>query len=89
MPRKFISQSRSTISTSAAITDQMAGACGDRLKTIKTIFVAEKFNFFGKKVFSGERFRIMGVILHELHYGSKPHVEGELFPLKTILTQSH
>ena len=36
----------------------MGVACGDRVKTIKTILVAEKFNFFGKKVFSGERFRI-------------------------------
>ena len=36
----------------------MSGACGDRVKTIKTIFVAEKFNFFDKKVFSGQRFRI-------------------------------
>ena len=26
-------------------------------KTIKTIFVTVKANFFGKKVFSGERFR--------------------------------
>ena len=30
-------------------------------KTIKTIFVVEKANFFGKKVFSGERFRIEGL----------------------------
>ena len=39
----------------------MSGACGDLLKTIKTIFVAEKFNIFGKDVFSGERFRIKGL----------------------------
>ena len=39
----------------------MGGACGDGVKTIKTIFVAEKFKFFGKKVFSGERFRIKGL----------------------------
>ena len=79
MPRKFISQSRSTISTSAAITDKMAGACGDRLKTIKTIFVAEKSNFFGKKVFSGERFRIVGVILHELHMAQNPMLKVNYF----------
>ena len=36
----------------------MSEACGDLVKTIKTIFVAEKFNFFGNKVFSGERFSI-------------------------------
>ena len=30
-------------------------------KTIKTLFVAEKANFFGKKVFSDERFRIKGL----------------------------
>ena len=40
----------------------MGGACGDRVKTIKPIFVAEKFTFFGKKVFSGERFRIKGLL---------------------------
>ena len=39
----------------------MGGACGDRVKTIKTIFVAEKIYFFGKKVFSGERLRIKGL----------------------------
>ena len=39
----------------------MSGACGDLVKTIKTIFIAEKFNFFGKKVFSGELFRITGL----------------------------
>ena len=39
----------------------MGGPCGDRVKTIKTIFVAETFNFFGKKVLSAERFRIMGL----------------------------
>ena len=31
-------------------------------KTIKMIFVAEKANFFGKEVFSGERFRIKGKV---------------------------
>ena len=36
----------------------MGEACGDR---VKTIFVAEKSNVFGKKVFSGERFRIKGL----------------------------
>ena len=36
----------------------MSGACGDLVKTIKTILVSEKLNFFVKKVFSGERFRI-------------------------------
>ena len=30
----------------------MGGACDDRVKTIQTIFVAEKFKLFGKKVFS-------------------------------------
>ena len=30
-------------------------------KTIQTIFVAEKKQFFSKKVFSGERFRIKGL----------------------------
>ena len=39
----------------------MGGACGDRVKTIKTIFVAEKVKFFGKNVFSGERLRIKGL----------------------------
>ena len=39
----------------------MGGECGDREKTKKTIFVAEKSNFSGKKVFSGERFRIKGL----------------------------
>ena len=39
----------------------MGEACGDRVKTIKTTFVAEKSNFFGKKVLSGERFRIKGL----------------------------
>ena len=43
------------------ITDKMGGACGDRVKTIKTILVAEKIKFFGKKSFSGERFRIKGL----------------------------
>ena len=36
----------------------MGGACGDRVKTIETIFVAEKLKVFGKEVFSGERFII-------------------------------
>ena len=61
----------------------MGGGCGDRVKMIKTIFVVETDFFFGKKVFSGERFsRYQGVILHELQDGylsSKLHVEGELF----------
>ena len=39
----------------------MSGACGDLVKTIKTIFVAGNFNFFGKEVFSGEPFRIKGL----------------------------
>ena len=33
----------------------MGGACG---LCVNTIFVAEKFAFFGKKVFSAERFTI-------------------------------
>ena len=33
----------------------------EKEETIKTIFVAKKANFFGKKVFSGERFRIKGL----------------------------
>ena len=64
------------------ITVKIGGAYGDRENTKKTIFVAKKSNFFGKKVFSGERF--IWVILHELQYGylsSKPYVKGELFPL--------
>ena len=44
-----------------SITEKMRGACGDREKTMKTIFVAEKSNFIRKKVFSGERFRIKGL----------------------------
>ena len=40
---------------------KMGGACGDRVKTIKTKFVAEKVKFFGKKVFSSERLRIKGL----------------------------
>ena len=32
-----------------------------RARTIKTIFVAEKFKFFGKELFSGERFIIQGL----------------------------
>ena len=66
----------------------MSGAYGDLVKTIKTIFITEKFNFLGKKLFSGERFRIKGVILHELQDGylsSKTHVKGELFPLTFAL----
>ena len=39
----------------------MGGACGDLVKTIKTMFVTEKFKFFGKEVFSGERFRFKGL----------------------------
>ena len=39
----------------------MGRACGDRVKMIKTIFFAEKINFFGKKMFSSERFRIEGL----------------------------
>ena len=38
----------------------MGRAYGDRAKMIKTIFVSEKFNFLGKKVFSDKRFRIKG-----------------------------
>ena len=59
-------------------------------KRSKTIFAAEKANFFCKKVFSDERFRIKGVILHELQYGylcSKPHVEGEYFLKVEIMGQ--
>ena len=36
-------------------------------KMIKTIFHAEKVNFFGKRVFSGEGFRIKD-FLHKLQY---------------------
>ena len=43
------------------ITEKMDGECGYRVKTIKTIFVAEKSNFCCNKVFSGERFRIKGL----------------------------
>ena len=32
----------------------MGRACGDRVKTIKTVFVAEKLKIFGEKVLSGE-----------------------------------
>ena len=42
----------------------MGGACGDHVKTVKTMFVFENL-FFGKTVFSDERFRIM-----ELFYTS-------------------
>ena len=65
-----------------SITEEMGGACDDRVKTIKTIFIAEKFNFFGNKCFQANDSE--GAILHELQYGylsSKPHVEGQLFPL--------
>ena len=60
----------------------MGGACGDRVKTIETIFVAEKFKFFGKKVFSAERFRIKGLFYTNTRWSyisSKPHVEGESY----------
>ena len=55
-------------------------------KTIKTIFVAEKANFFGKKVFSGERFRIKGLFYtsYNMSISAKLHVEGELFPLRRV-----
>ena len=43
------------------ITDKMVEACCDRVKLIKTIFVTEKFKFFGKKVFSCKRFRFNGL----------------------------
>ena len=65
----------------------MGGACGDRVKTIKTIFFAEKFNFFGKKVFSGERFRIKGLFYTSCNIAisvQKPHFEGEHFPLTIV-----
>ena len=65
-------------------TKKMGGACGDHVKTVKTIFVVENW-FFGKKVFTDERFRIKGLCLHELQDGylsSKLHVQCELFPLK-------
>ena len=63
--------------------------------TLKTIFVAEKSNFFGKKVFSGELFRIKGLFYTSYnnmangYLSSKSHVEGELFPLKEIVHLQH
>ena len=52
-----------------------------RARPIKTIFVADKLKLFVKKVFSR---RTIHEGLHELqdsYLSSKPHVEGELFPL--------
>ena len=66
----------------------MGGACGDRLKTIKTIFVAEKKQTIRQESVFRRTIQNKGSILHELQDGylsSKPHVEGGLFPLTRAL----
>ena len=61
----------------------MGGACGDRVKTIKTIFVAEKVKFLVKKLFNVNDSELRGYLTRATRwlYQFKSHVEGELFPL--------
>ena len=59
MPRKFISQSRSTIfNISQSL--KMGRACGDHVKKINTIFVVEKCFFFARKCFQANDSELRG-----------------------------
>ena len=66
----------------------MIRACSDLVKTIKAIFVAEKFNFFGKKGFLGERFRIKG--LFYMSYKMTISVQSHMLKVNYFLShQGH
>ena len=64
----------------------MGGVCGYRVKTITTIFVQEKSNFFGKKVFSCERFRIKG--LFYTSYNMAISVQNSILKVNSFLTRA-
>ena len=65
----------------------MGGVCGDRVKTIRTIFVAEKFKFFCKKSVFRRTIQKLFYTSYKMAISvqkSKPHVEGELFKYRII-----
>ena len=53
-------------------------------KRIKTIFVAEKANFFGKKVFLGELFRIKG-LFYTSYYNMAISVQNPMLKVNYFL----
>ena len=65
----------------------MGEACDDRVKTIKTIFFTEKFKFFSKEVFAGERFKIKG--LFYTNYKMAISVQNPMLKVSFLKERGH